>query len=434
MSELLTPSPPVYSLPSCVPSYSSLPLANEETVQYTPRQGTTSNPHGTFVRKWPQATLILKDQDPSSRLPSYGRHGVVCGELGLTNPEKVVEVTLKLAGRMSCILSDDGTVLTPVVSESVILWKADSPEAPKNHRCPTSMPFILRFPQTFQTEGKSWSIPPSFEATFLGIPALFVRCTYTLSIEITKTRQSRLTLWPASKTYITLLHYRPRTRPNRPIFRCDSIFRSIKPVPEEWLQLVSTMNVRPKSKLKPIDCHFVVPSIQAYALTDSIPFHIQLCSSLASLRELLPSTSVLLKPPVSGGDGIKWITDDRPGDTVIRVYIARQVVLEMNSKRRFRTLVIGNAKLKPVPPLVTKSQDTLSSDEVHIDWEGEVRCRSEVSCGGFSVGGLIVKDFLVLSLTPSSPRSSPLLPLQLAHPIKLVTDSWDDDLLHPHDT
>jgi hypothetical protein len=88
--------------------------------------------------------------------------------------------------------------------------------------------------------------------------------------------------------------------------------------------------------------------------------------------------------------------------------------------------------------------DTLSPDQdasvnednpdVTLDWAGEVVTFAEITTGGFSTNSLIVKDFLVLSLTPPNPRSSPLAPLQFSHPIRLVTDAWiDSDVLHPGD-
>lgn len=64
-----------------------------------------------------------------------------------------------------------------------------------------------------------------------------------------------------------MLNFRPRTRPNRPIVLLDTVFASIKPVPEEWLQVVSTMTVRPNFKpleMRPIECHVRrIPSVRA---------------------------------------------------------------------------------------------------------------------------------------------------------------------------
>jgi hypothetical protein len=87
-----TTAPATASLP---PTYSYEPHADEETVAMTPRAGVTS-PIGHFTRQWPQATLILRDQDPQLRLPTYGRGGRIIGELGLKNPDKVDRVTVKV--------------------------------------------------------------------------------------------------------------------------------------------------------------------------------------------------------------------------------------------------------------------------------------------------------------------------------------------------
>lgn len=81
--------------PPLPPSYSLQPTENEETVAITPRAGVTT-PNGNFIRQWPQATLILRDQDPAARLPTYGRGGRIVGELGLTNPDKIDRVTIKV--------------------------------------------------------------------------------------------------------------------------------------------------------------------------------------------------------------------------------------------------------------------------------------------------------------------------------------------------
>lgn len=85
------------------PTYSLQPTEDEETVAITPRAGVT-NPQGHFIREWPQATLILRDQDPQARLPTYGRGGRIVGELGLTNPDKIDRVTVKVCfNNSTCI-------------------------------------------------------------------------------------------------------------------------------------------------------------------------------------------------------------------------------------------------------------------------------------------------------------------------------------------
>ena len=107
--EPLSPGDPSV-LPPC---YSSQPHADEETVAYTPRVANPT-PHGLFIRQWPQATLILKGQDEGSRQPTYGRAGKVIGELGITNPEKVVKVTVKVC-RILFYLRVSGSLLAAVL-------------------------------------------------------------------------------------------------------------------------------------------------------------------------------------------------------------------------------------------------------------------------------------------------------------------------------
>ncbi|KAF8897075.1 hypothetical protein CPB84DRAFT_1781501 [Gymnopilus junonius] len=428
---------------SSPPGYSVQPREDEEVVAFTPRLNSGGAPSGAFTRYWQQATLILKDQEEGTRLPTYGRNGRIIGELGLKNTDKIIQVTVKLHGQMSLSVADSGSISTTLISETQDLWKQCPAPNPQEQRmepkCPSILPIYIQFPAAYEAEGKYWRLPPSFEATFLGIPALFVRCTFSLSITITRTRSYHLASWTTSKTYITLVNFRPRTRPSRPIVLIDTVFASLKPVPEEWLQVVANMKVRPKSDMKPIECHLFIPSVQTYALTDVIPFHLQLSSSLQSLRELLPPSSEHLQVPGSGsGDNKAKVQGDlRIGpfrSYAIRMSIARQVVVEVHGLKRFRTFTVGVGKIWSVPPaLYSHSEHSIRNGkekagkhngvpedgDVYLDWQGEVKCWGEVSTGGFSASNLIVKDFLVLSLTPPNPRSSFLMPMQLSHPIDL---------------
>lgn len=138
---------------------------------------------------------------------------------------------------------------------------------------------------------------------------------------------------------------------------------------------------------------FLIPSIQTYAIADTIPFHVQLSSSLRSLRELLPPSCDLLKPPQPDEVREQPRYGYHAGDFAVRVYIARQVVVEINGRRRLRTTELGTAKLRAVPPLAMNKpmSNTEADDDVYVDWEGEVRCWGEVSTGGFFSGPLIVK-------------------------------------------
>lgn len=81
---------------SSPPVYSTQPHEDEETVASTPRVGLTT-PQGTFIRQWGQATLILKDQEDGTRLPTYNRHGRIIGEIELKNTDRIIRITVKVS-------------------------------------------------------------------------------------------------------------------------------------------------------------------------------------------------------------------------------------------------------------------------------------------------------------------------------------------------
>lgn len=143
----------------------------------------------------------------------------------------------------------------------------------------------------------------------------------------------------------------------------------------------------------------------------------------------------------------------------IRVYLLRQIIVEVRGQRAWRTTVLGDGKLSPSPPSHrppttyphlqptpsrpsmmrrasstysrgTSSQPDPTADPIEsLDWDGTVRVSNptEIQSGGFAAGNLVVKDFIVLELEPPDPSRNPLMALQHAHPIRLVTDSVEDN-------
>ncbi|KAL0956445.1 hypothetical protein HGRIS_002593 [Hohenbuehelia grisea] len=418
--------PPFSSSSSPAPSYSSLPLIDEETIEYNVRPTSPPLPQGTFVRQWGKTTLILNDQDDAADEPAYGRHSVISGEVGVGDSEHILSVTLKLEGRLNLSISDGGRSNTTIVSAQHTLWRSENTQG---QRCPSLMPFSIRFPSSYHNGDRNRRLPPSYEVAFHGIPALYAKCTYSLSLIVTKMRHKRLSFWTSCKTRTIGLTYRPRSRPHRPILPINSLFSTIKPLPEEWRQIVTEIRPRPDSNLQPISCHFFIPSVQTFGLSDTIPFHIQLTGSLESLTAFLPPDSAELTPPSLSSKSSLGIPPshllNRPA---IRVSIARQVLVEVQERKTWRNSTLGEGSVWPVPPGAMNSSIHIASDpeDVTIDWGGEVKCGKEVTSVGFSTGGLVIKDFIVFGLTPSNARSSPLLEVQHAHPIKLVTDPWMD--------
>jgi hypothetical protein len=123
---------------------------------------------------------------------------------------------------------------------------------------------------------------------------------------------------------------------------------------------------------------FLVPAKYAHALSDSIPFHIQLSSTLDTLKELLSPSD--LRPKQAAR---------KQGVSAFRVYIARQIVTEIHGKTSFQTLHIGSGTVRPVPPADFDSE--ARTRYPCLDWEGEVKCFEKIKTGGFDIGTLLVR-------------------------------------------
>lgn len=418
---------PTYTPSRPAPSYSASPLPNEETLESTPRTPGQPPELGSIVRRWRSVTLILKDQDLSERQPSYGKNSIINGELGVSG-EKMFSVSVKLEGRLTLSIADAGSSIITLISEKYILWKRSESST---LRCPNVIPFSIIFPATFEDGNRTRKLPPSYEALFYGSSALCVRCVYTLNITIIK-RRPRFSLWKPTKTYRVQVNYRPRARPNRPVVRSPSIFSVLKNVPEEWYQIITAMRFRPSSGLDPIQCHFLIPSVQTFGLTDTIPVHIQLIGTLKSLRHFLPPSF-----GYTPSENRRWSRSRTArGVPTVRVSLIRQTSVTVCGKTSWRNFNLGDGKVWAKPPIVSPTGYVLDDDpdrEVAADWEGEVRCRSDVKTSGFNIGTVTVQDYILFILTPPDERGCPLQQLQYTHPIKLVTDTWMEEGTHPQD-
>ena len=343
-----------------------------------------------------------------------------------------MEVSAKLYGQMSLMATDCGSTTHVLVSDCHTLCTQDGKK-----KWPSILPFTLRFPQTFTDErGKSWKLPPSFDSEFNALtgPAMRAKCVYTLTITVTRMKRYGLASWMSSRMHTTTLDYQPRTRPPRPIVMVDSIFASLKPVPEEWQQYILKMEPKSGSNTKPIECHFLLPSVHSYSISDTVPFHIQLRGPLASLSEVITPESPLLHPSIDSGAHSAGVDLSSDGPHPVRVFIARQVHIHVKGLSRFRTITVGTAKIWPIPPVISPEGEGGSEEEMCLDWQGKLKCRDEAVRASFSAGSLTVKDYVVFSLSPTNSRPSFLTPVQLTQPIRLVTDSWVDfESMHPQD-
>ncbi|PBK83336.1 hypothetical protein ARMGADRAFT_1089447 [Armillaria gallica] len=100
-------------------------------------------------------------------------------------------------------------------------------------------------------------------------------------------------VWPFGR------HEESRTSPAQPILSSAAFLSSIKMSPEEWKQSLTAINPKPNTAMAPIHCsishraiprlksHYFssqlfIPALQIFAISDNIPFHVQLMAPLAS--------------------------------------------------------------------------------------------------------------------------------------------------------
>lgn len=126
---------------------------------------------------------------------------------------------------MSLSVADSGSNCTTLCSITHVLWKNPQDHTGQNNasqhqlqKCPSILPIHIQLPQSYPCDGKNWRLPPSFEATFLGVPALFVRCLYTLSVTITRTRSYRLVSWTTNKTCVSSILSSLSVQPWAPVY------------------------------------------------------------------------------------------------------------------------------------------------------------------------------------------------------------------------
>ncbi|KAJ7593832.1 hypothetical protein C8J56DRAFT_422352 [Mycena floridula] len=374
------------SLLNNVPPYSAEPISGEIRLDYRPPPDNVDNRDGIFIHKKNNVTIVLNNQPKSTSRASYERSGAkVTGSLLFDRPKAITSVSIKLCGVIECSFDYD----VPLCDDFHSLYEGDL-----NDSMQEALPFSFFFPSTFEYQGKTYLLPPSYLSEFPdSVSVRSIRCIYRLVITVSAARRL---LGKSTDSFSIEVEYYPRSRPSRPILHNPSFFSSIKDCPEEWHQ---TLFEVPIPSLEPISCQLYLPSVGVFYLHDSIPFHLQLTASLPSLRLLTPIPN-----------------QSKPS---IRVYLLRRVVVTSNGQTIRRNLILGEATLNALPP-------ALSLDE-NLNWEGKVRCTNfDVRVGGFDAGFLVVQDLVtceVLYHTEGSP------PISHRHgvSIKLVTDSWGTD-------
>jgi hypothetical protein len=90
--------PPTYTPSAAVPAYSVVPRPTERILAATTRSRRRA-PTGTLVRSNGLITIALREQEQYAQMPSYGQHGAIYGDIGLSCTHGVQSVYVKVRAR-----------------------------------------------------------------------------------------------------------------------------------------------------------------------------------------------------------------------------------------------------------------------------------------------------------------------------------------------
>jgi len=200
------------------------------------------------------------------------------------------------------------------------------------------------------------------------------------------------------------LEYRQRNRPSRPRIPESSLFSTIKMCLEEWLQLPVAVTARPNSRAADVHCDLFVPSVGVFGISETIPFHLQLSGSTQSLRAL-------------------FLSPGRKTNSIIRVYLLRQIVFEAIGQKT--NTVLAEGSLRPLPPGIFGLHPSTPADA--LNWEGEIQLQ-DIVAPSFDIGTLRVTYLIAVELSP--PETSPVNRAQYGYAIKVTTDTWASSAEH----
>ncbi|KAF8271979.1 hypothetical protein EI94DRAFT_1770120 [Lactarius quietus] len=413
----------MYSPSAAVPPYSASPGHLERTLAVSARSWRRT-PTGVFNRSNNLITIALRDQEVNAALPSYGRSSTVWGDIALSCTQGVQSVSIKVEGRLRLADPHGASVNTSFVNMLYPVGRVDP-----NGVCPSMFPFEFVLPEVFTDNGQRRALPPTYNLRS-ELSGIHAQCNYVLKV-IVKRKARKLGLWKLNKKLTIPFTYRSQCRPPQPILPSPFPFLStIKSLPEEWFQVTSTMAVKLHSDIQPIDCHLFFPVVQTFALTDTIPFYLQLIAPPKSLQAFLyPTIPNHAKLKRSKSNAI-----EAASPPTVRVYLMRQVTVILKGIHSIRKSTIGEGTLRSLPPgapmaPLLRSQP-LDVGLSTLDYEGEVRADSDITVGQFALSRLQVRDFMTLYLAPPNQYTSPLNPHQHSHPIRLVTDSFTDTTTH----
>jgi hypothetical protein len=134
-----------------------------------------------------------------------------------------------------------------------------------------------------------------------------------------------------------------------------------------------------------------IPVVQTYALSDTIPFYLQLIAPSKSLQTFLyPTNPIHTKLKRS-----KSIIAESTALPTVHVFLQRQVTVVVKSNQYTRKFSIGEGYLRSLPPSapppsILRSQP-LGDGFSTLDFEGEVHPNPGITVGQFGMSRLQVR-------------------------------------------
>ena len=121
-------------------------------------------------------------------------------------------------------------------------------------------------------------------------------------------------------------------------------------------------------------------------MSDIIPFHVQLSGPLSSVKKFLMfHEGTTPQPPSTKRTSKQCYPRPEPS---IKVYLLRQASIETRGRKTSRNSILAEGQLREMPPAHASCE---SQDMIQLDWQGELRCGSDVSVGGFIASNIGVK-------------------------------------------
>ncbi|KAJ6596338.1 hypothetical protein DFH09DRAFT_1407508 [Mycena vulgaris] len=304
-----------------------------------------------------------------SEVPVYGREAPITGAILIEEAVSVSGVILQVQGKMEVTVMERGSMAATTVRDRYILW----PEG-RGLSCPPTLSFSVVLPATFRSDNHAeHQIPPSYNIT---LPGFFAKSVYSLRISVTRNTHG-FEFLSLAKTMLVPFRYICGLRAPRQLPRTSHDFlRDVKINPADWRQTSLPLSTLPTISAEGIQLSLFLPSAQVCHVKDVIPFHLQVTASFSLLQQL---------------------QRDHGGSTpAIQSSIQRDIIVQMHGCPSKRTIGIGygNIWLSAREEAGTRAQRTAV-----LDWDGELRCNSDVLIGAFDGGLIKVKDFVVVEIS-----------------------------------